>query len=191
MAESTVNFIPGVPAMKTSLCVLVTVGLTFASAASLCAAELKAGDEAPSFSLKGSDGKTYSLDDFKGKKSVVVAWFPKAFTGGCTKECQSMREDGKELRKYQVAYFTASVDEPQKNKEFAESLALDYPILSDPDKKVAEEYGVMNPERGVTNRWTFYIGKDGRILYIDKKVNTAEHGKDIAKKLDELGVAKK
>lgn len=177
--------------MKTSLCVLATVGLTFASAAWLRAAELKAGDEAPAFSMKGSDGKTYSLDDFKGKKTVVVAWFPKAFTGGCTKECRSMREDGKELRKYQVAYFTASVDEPQKNKEFAESLALDYPILSDPDKKVAQEYGVINPERGLANRWTFYIGKDGKILYIDKQVNTAEHGKDIAKKLDELGVDKK
>ncbi|HET6879707.1 MAG TPA: peroxiredoxin [Pirellulales bacterium] len=155
------------------------------------AAELKVGDEAPAFSLKGSDGKTYSLKDFKGKKAVVIAWFPKAFTGGCTKECKSMRDDGNGLRKYQVAYFTASVDEPQKNKEFAESLSLDYPILSDPDKSVAQEYGVLNPDRGVTNRWTFYIGKDGKILFIDKSVNTTEHGKDIAHKLDELGVEKK
>lgn len=166
--------------------------LTFILAAiTVEAAELKPGDKAPDFKLPGSDGKTYSLDGFKGKKTVVVAWFPKAFTGGCTKECQSMRNDGKELRKYQVAYFTASVDEPEKNKEFAESLGLDFPILSDPDKKVATEYGVMNPERGVTNRWTFYIGKDGKILYVDKHVNTTEHGKDIAKKLDELGVEKK
>jgi peroxiredoxin Q/BCP len=170
---------------------LTVVGLSVASISSLGAAELKVGDEAPAFSLPGSDGKTYSLDDFKGKKAVVIAWFPKAFTPGCTNECKSMRADGKEVRKYQVAYFTASVDQPEENKKFAESLSLDYPILSDADKKVAEEYGVINPQRGLAQRWTFYIGKDGKILYIDKSVNTAEHGKDIAKKLDELGVEKK
>ena len=95
------------------------------------------------------------------------------------------------MRKYEVAYFTASVDQPADNKKFAEELGLDYPILSDPDKKVAEDYGVLNPQRGFANRWTFYIGKDGKILYIDKSVNTEAHGEDIAKKLDELGVAKK
>lgn len=177
--------------MKNCFCTLATFAALSVSTAPLVAAELKAGDEAPAFSLPGSDGKTYSLDDFKGKKAVVIAWFPKAFTGGCTKECQSMRQDGDKLRQYEVAYFTASVDEPQKNKEFAESLGLDYPILSDPDKKVADEYGVMNPARGVTQRWTFYIGKDGKILYVDKEVKVAEHAKDIAKKLDALGVPKK
>jgi peroxiredoxin Q/BCP len=177
--------------MKTFVCGLSSLALVAVVAGSLSAAELKVGDEAPDFSLKGSDGKTYSLDDFKDKKAVVVAWFPKAATPGCTKECKSLRADGDELRKYQVAYFTASVDRPEDNKKFAESLGLDYPILSDPDKSVAQEYGVLNPDRGVTNRWTFYIGKDGKILYIDKNVNTTEHGKDIAKKLDELGVEKK
>jgi peroxiredoxin Q/BCP len=102
-----------------------------------------------------------------------------------------MHQDGKEVRKYQVAYFTASVDTPEENKKFAESLSLDYPILSDPDKKVAEEYGLINPQRGLAQRWTFYIGKDGKILHIDKNVNTTEHAKDIAKKLEELGVEKK
>lgn len=77
------------------------------------------------------------------------------------------------------------------NKKFAESLNLDFPILSDPDKETAEEYGVLNKERGFANRWTFYIGKDGKILYIDKNVKAAEHGPDIAKKLAELGVEKK
>ena len=177
--------------MKKYVGLLASCALIAALTSSLTAAELQPGDQAPAFSLKGSDGKTHSLDEFKGKKAIVIAWFPKAFTGGCTKECKSMRDDGKELRKYDVAYFTASVDDAQKNKEFADSLGLDYPILSDPDKTVATEYGVLKPDGGVTNRWTFYIGKDGKILYVDKNVNTAEHGKDIAKKLDELGVAKK
>jgi peroxiredoxin Q/BCP len=177
--------------MKKLLCFLTLCGIMVAARGPLSAAELKEGDEAPAFSLKGSDDKTYALDDFKGKKAVVVAWFPKAFTPGCTKECTAMRADGKELRKYDVAYFTASVDTPELNKKFAESLNLDYPILSDPDKSVAREYGVLKPDGGFANRWTFYIGKDGKILYVDKNVNTTEHAKDIAKKLDELGVAKK
>ncbi len=63
--------------------------------------------------------------------------------------------------------------------------------MSDPTKKVAEAYGVVNAERELPFRWTFYIGEDGKILYIDKGVKAAEHGKDVAAKLKELGVAKK
>jgi peroxiredoxin Q/BCP len=149
------------------------------------------GDKAPDFKLQGSDGKEYSLADFAGKKAVVVAWFPKAFTGGCTAECKDMRASGEELRKFEVAYFTASVDEPQKNTDFAKSLDLDFPILSDPTKKTAETYGVVHAGRPVAERWTFYIGSDGKIKAVDKMVNTKEAGKDMAKKLEELGVPKK
>ena len=88
-----------------------------------------------------------------------------------------------------MAYFTASCDEPEKNKKFAESLELDYPILSDPDGKVAAAYGVVNETRKSPQRWTFYIGTDGKILAIDKKVKSKTHGEDVAKKLEELGVA--
>ena len=93
-----------------------------------------------------------------------------------------------------MAFFTASCDtyEGEKgNKAFAESLKLDYPILSDPDKKVAEAYGVVHEGRQVPERWTFYIDKEGIIKHIDTKVTPKEHGKDVAKKLDELGVPKK
>ena len=172
--------------------------LLLASAALLAGAAaqaepLKAGDAAPDFSLQGSDGKTYKLSEFKGKKAVVVAWFPKAFTGGCTAECKSMKENGGEIRKFDAAYFTASVDavEGEKgNKAFAESLHVDYPILSDPSKEIAKAYGVLN-ERGMANRWTFYIGKDGKVAFIDKEVKTGSHGLDVAAKLKDLGVAVK
>ncbi len=152
-------------------------------------APLKVGDPAPPFSLKGSDGKTYSLDQFKGKSAVVIAWFPKALTKGCTAECKSLRENSKALHDLKVAYFTASVDAPELNEKFAKQLDLDYPILSDPDKTVAKEYGVLNPQRGMAYRWTFYIDKDGIIKAIDDKVNTAHAGPDIAAKLKELGLA--
>jgi peroxiredoxin Q/BCP len=158
---------------------------------SLHGAELKPGDTAPEFKLQGTDGKTYSLADFKGKKPVVIAWYPKAFTGGCTAECKSMKEHGDKLKKMDVAYFTASVDTPEKNKEFAESLGLDYPILSDPTQETAKNYGIFNAERQIASRVTFYIGKNGKIMHVDKTVKTGSHGADIAAKLKELGVPEK
>jgi thioredoxin-dependent peroxiredoxin len=149
--------------------------------------ELKAGDQAPDFALEGSDGKTHKLSDYKGKKAVVVAWFPKAYTSGCTIECKSLAEKGHLIRKYNVAYFMASVDPIADNKGFAEKEKADFPLLSDPDKKTAEAYGVLNA-RGMANRWTYYIGKDGKILAVDKAVKPATSAEDMATKLGELGV---
>ncbi len=88
-----------------------------------------------------------------------------------------------------MAYFTASCDTPETNKKFAESLELNYPILSDPTREVAKAYGVVQGDKKNASRWTFYIGKDGKILYIDDKVKTATHGPDVAARLKELGIA--
>lgn len=167
------------------------LGLSLALTAGSPGAEegnLKVGDKAPAFSLTGSDGKTYSLDQFKGKKAVVLNWFPKAFTGGCTAQCKSLRENSAKLKPLNVAYFTASVDTPELNKKFAESLDLDYPILSDPDKSVAKAYGVVHEGRAVAERWTFYIDKDGVIKEIDKSIVTKQAGADVAAKVKKLGL---
>lgn len=88
-------------------------------------------------------------------------------------------------------YFTASVDDAETNKKFAEHVEADYPILSDPEKKVAASYGVVTPERQLASRWTFYIGPDGKILAIDQKVSPRTAGADIVTKLQELGVKKR
>ena len=171
---------------------VAALGLTIAiaSAVTARAEELKVGDKAPAFSLQGTDGKTYSLDQFKDEKGIVIAWFPKADTRGCTIECKSLKEHGESLRPLGVAYFTASVDTPEDNKKFAEKLDLDYPILSDPTKSVAQAYGVVS-ERGFANRWTYYIGKDGTIKEIDKKINVATAGTDVAAKVKALGLNSK
>ena len=89
------------------------------------------------------------------------------------------------MREFDVRYFAASVDTPEKNAKFAESLGLDYPILSDPTKEAARAYGVVAPS-GFASRRTFYIGADGRVLNIDKKVSAASHGGDIVAKLTDL-----
>jgi peroxiredoxin Q/BCP len=169
----------------------LVIGLILAGTAGTARAEPKVGDQAPAFTMKGSDGKTYTLDQFKGKSAVVIAWFPKAFTGGCTRECKSLRASTKALHDLNVAYFTASVDKPEENKKFAESLDLDYPILSDPDLTVAQAYGVLFPSRPLAQRWTFYIDKDGIIREIDKAVRPDQAGSDIAAKVKELGLASK
>ena len=84
-----------------------------------------------------------------------------------------------------------SLDTPEKNKEFAESLGADFPILGDPDKQAADPYGVLMPVVGLAKRWTFYIGKDGKVLFIDKDVKVDTAGADIAAKLADLGVARR
>ena len=129
-----------------------------ATTSTTTAVELKVGDQAPDFSLQASDGKTYKLSDFKGKKAVVVAWFPKAMTTGCTIECKSLAENGDMIKKYNVSYFMASVDPLEKNVEFAKATSVDlgarggvvakkeadFPILSDPTKATATAYGVLD-----------------------------------------------
>jgi thioredoxin-dependent peroxiredoxin len=83
------------------------------------------------------------------------------------------------------------VDDAETNKKFAEHVEADYPILSDPEKKVAAAYGVVNDQRPLAQRWTFYIGADGRILDIDQKVSVKTAGDDIAAKLEQLNVKKR
>ena len=163
------------------------------SAPAAPAIELKVGDVAPAFKLQASDGKTYNLADYKGKSAVVLAWFPKAFTSGCTIECKSLAANGGMIKAYKAAYFMASVDPvdgEKGNKAFAESEKADFPLLSDPTKEMATAYGVLSP-RGFANRWTFYIGADGTLTAIDKAVKPATSAEDMAAKLGELGTPKK
>lgn len=176
--------------------VLSSLALTSGStAAAFTPAELQVGDVAPAFTLQASDGHTYKLSDFAGKRPVVLAWFPKAFTRGCTIECKSMAEHGDLIKKFDVAYFMISVDPVEQNKAFGEEHKADFPLLSDPTKQTAEAYGVLRDYGGdigvVSQRWTFYIGKDGKISAIDKAVKPATAAEDVAAKLAELKIATK
>ena len=148
---------------------------------------LDRGDRAPDFSLHGSDGRMYRLADLVGHHAVVIAWFPKAFTGGCATECRSLGASGAYLRRFNVRYFGASVDAASTNARFAASLGIDYPILSDPTKEAARAYGVLG-RSGYASRWTFYIGLDGRILAVDRTVRPSFHGADVAATLESLGI---
>jgi peroxiredoxin Q/BCP len=152
---------------------------------------LEAGAPAPAFSLPGSDGKTHSLAELRDKQAVVLAWFPKAFTGGCTAECKSLTEGGAALREYDVAYFAISTDTPEENKKFAESLGADFPILSDPTGETAKAFGVLGKDGKHAKRWTFYIGADGTIKDVDREVKPATAAPDVMQRLESLKIPKK
>ena len=87
-----------------------------------------------------------------------------------------------------MAYFAASSDDPETNQKFAESLDLDFPILSDPGLEVARSYGVISGESKYCARHTIYIGKDGKVLHVDREVNPGNAGADVASRLESLGV---
>jgi thioredoxin-dependent peroxiredoxin len=152
--------------------------------------ELAPGDIAPDLSLTASDGQTYRLADFKGRLTVVIAWFPKAFTSGCTAECTSIGLTRRALGAFDAAIFAASCDTVDTNRAFAASTGIEVPILSDPDTAVARAFGVLGP-LGLPSRWTVYIGVDGRILAIDRGVHTSSHGADIASALQQFGVSRR
>ena len=169
--------------MKLSLKIVLC--LTVLMAGSINALEV--GDQAPNFSLQGTDGKTYTLEQFRDKQAIVIAWYPMAFTRGCTIECKSLAKNGHLLKKLDVTYFMASVDEHDSNQAFAEENDADFPLLSDPSKEVAKAFDVL-AFYGVPKRHTFYIGKDGKILFIDRNINAATSAEDMAARLIDLGI---
>jgi thioredoxin-dependent peroxiredoxin len=145
--------------------------------------QLTVGDVAPEFALQASDGRTYRLIDYRHRHVVVLAWFPKAFTTGCTAQCQSIGAHAEALRARGAIVFGANVDTPETNRQFAAALGLAFPILSDPCGTTARAYGVLGAS-GLPSRWTFYIGADGRVLSIDKAVRVSTNGVDIERALD-------
>jgi peroxiredoxin Q/BCP len=117
----------------------------------------------------------------------VLAWFPKAFTGGCTVQCEAMGRSAPAIQAFRARHYGISVDDAKTNREFAEALGVGYPILSDPDGRVARAYGVLGPS-GFPSRTTFFIAADGRILHIDRLVHPLSHGRDIAATLGDLHI---
>jgi len=166
--------------------VLAVASMLFATSA----AALEVGQKAPDFTLQGSDGKTYTLADFAGK-GVVLAWFPKAFTSGCTAELESLKAHADALAAYQAPVFMVSMDTPEKNAEFAKSVEAKQVLLSDTSGDVAAAYGVSGMGGLYAKRWNFYIDADGVVRAIDQEAETENAGPDIQQKLDELGFPKK
>jgi peroxiredoxin Q/BCP len=165
------------------------IALLFSAFTLSAAQALEVGDTAPDFELPATDGEMYKLSELTEEGVVVLAWFPKAYTRGCTIECKSLAENGHLIKEYKATYFMASVDPLETNTSFAAEFEADFPLLSDESKEVAEAYDVLSM-MGFANRHTFYIGADREILAIDESVRPETSAEDMAAMLGMLGTPK-
>lgn len=138
-------------------------------------AKLSVGDRAPAFSLKDQNGTRISLSDFKGRK-LLLYFYPKADTPGCTRQSVCVRDATAELAQVGVAVLGISPDEPDRQKRFDEKHKLGFPLLSDPDHKTAQAYGAWGKKamygktyEGII-RSSFLLDEDGRVLQVSYKV---------------------
>jgi peroxiredoxin Q/BCP len=155
----------------------------------MSAKELKVGDAAPDFRLPSTEGREIALKEFRGKKNVVLYFYPKDDTPGCTKEACSFRDEQTKFDKKDAVILGVSFDDLESHKKFAGKYKLPFPLLSDADKKIAEAYGVYKEKSmyGRTymgiERSTFLIDKDGKIAQIYRKVKVDGHSDEILKDL--------
>ncbi len=145
----------------------VAVSGLFAQSATPPKTPLKVGDAAPDFTLPSTQGKPISLHDFKGK-TVVVAFFPAAFTGGCTKEMTSYAASNDKFVAMGATVLAVSTDNTPTLTHWSKELNASYPMLSDFMRKTSAAYGVLMPERGIANRATFVVDGNGKIQHIEE-----------------------
>lgn len=151
---------------------------------------LKEGNKAPDFTAKDQDGKKVKLSDYKGKR-VVLYFYPKDDTPGCTKEACSFRDADDVFNSKGIKVFGVSTDDEKSHQKFISKFQLPFDLLADTDKKIVEKYGVWGEKSMYgrtymgTLRKTFLIGKDGKIVKIFDKVKVAEHADEVLKAFGE------
>jgi peroxiredoxin Q/BCP len=149
-------------------------------------AKLNVGDTAPDFSLLDERGLPVSLKDYLGKRNVVLYFYPKDFTSGCTTEACSFRDSYKLYQDKGAVVIGVSLDSVESHLKFSEKYELPFAILSDRNKEVAKAYGVLGVGGFLTKRVTFIINKNGKITHIFPKVDVRHHSEQVLKALQEL-----
>ena len=152
----------------------------------------KPGHLAPTFTLTNQNGDEVSLKDFLGKKYVVLFFYPKAMTPGCTVQACGLRDSLQSLEQFEAVALGVSPDPETRLKKFEEKEELNFTLLSDEDHALANEYGVWGLKKFMGReflgiiRTTFIIDKEGRVVHVMDKVKTKTHHEDVAKLLAEL-----
>lgn len=146
---------------------------------------LHAGTQAPHFSLLNQQGNVINLDDFKGKSGVILYFYPKASTPGCTTQACGLRDSNDELAALNYVALGVSPDEPKSLLKFDTKYSLGFTLLADPDHKVAEAYGVWGLKKFMGRefmgilRTTFIIDINGVVNYVIEKVDTKTHNQTV------------
>jgi len=166
---------------------------------------LKVGDKVADFSAIDADGKSWNLADVLGEKSLVIYFYPAAMTGGCTKQACSYRDNLGSLEKFGVEVIGVSGDYPESLRYFRKAHNLNFTLLSDPEGKIAKLFGVplrkggeivrevdgkqVKLKRGTTaSRWTFIIGKNNKVLYINQSVKAATDSEQVLEVIGKAAV---
>ena len=154
----------------------------------------KVGNLAPAFTLLDQDGAKVSLKQFRDDKNVVLYFYPKAMTPGCTVQACGLRDSASALKKFSTVVLGVSPDPVGRLGKFIDKEGLNFTLLSDEDHAIAEKYGswglkkFMGREFMGILRTTFIIGKDGRLKHVMDKVKTKSHHDDVMSLIKELGL---
>jgi len=160
--------------------VITAIAAMFATVSVTFAAEMpKVGDKAPDFSVAASNGTTAHLKDYIGKGNIVLYFYPKDDTKGCTAEACGIRDTMEEFKGLNATVLGVSFDSVESHKAFIAKYNLPFVLLADTDKKVAKAYGVADDSSKVASRSTFVIDKTGKIVFVDPKVNPATHAAEL------------
>jgi peroxiredoxin Q/BCP len=155
----------------------LSAAAVLALAVAASAAPLKAGDKAPNFTAPLSDGTTFTLSAGLDKAPIVLYFYPKDFTPGCTKEACSLRDAFPRFQDFKTTVIGISYDSIESHKKFSQKHKLPFPLASDADKKVAKAFGVDGLM--FAKRATFIVGKDGVILWANPAVDPSAHGQEL------------
>jgi peroxiredoxin Q/BCP len=151
---------------------------------------LKEGEKAPDFTTRDTDGKEVRLSDFSGRK-VVLYFYPKDDTPGCTKQACSIRDSYSEFEERGIKVLGVSLDDQASHRKFADKYELPFTLLADTEHQLADAYGVYGEKEFMgkkymgVDRKTFLIGEDGRIKKVFNKVNVEEHADEVLEAFDE------
>jgi peroxiredoxin Q/BCP len=164
--------------------------LALAAFAATALAEVKVGDAAPDFTLKDQDGKDVKLSSFAGKKNVVLAFYPKDFSGGCTTQMKCVQKELRKVEGHDFAVLAVSVDTVEQHANFAKSLGVQFRLLSDPDLAVAKLYDVAAAAGGYAARSAFVVDKEGKVRWLDRNLKVPQgtlEGTDLMAAIQKVG----
>jgi peroxiredoxin Q/BCP len=172
--------------MKTNSAITLAVTLFIAAATTALADMPKVGDTAPAFAGTDQNGQTINSSDIVGKKIVLLYFYPKDFTGGCTKEACGFRDRVGELQKDDVQVIGVSFDTADSHKKFAEQYKLPFELIADTDGKISDAYGARWGSKNMSERISFLIGKDGKIVHVTNTGNPQIHFDEMQAAIAEL-----